>query len=137
MSAPDLRGERGFTLIELLVATLAGIVVSAATGAIVIASVHFSSNVSDRVDANQQARIAMDKISQALNSSCVATAVAPVVTGGTVNGAQSDDTHLYFYSSLSDTPTINPNLVEVSLSGTQLILTTSPWVIFSIAVRAC
>jgi type II secretory pathway pseudopilin PulG len=125
MSAPDLRGERGFTLIELLVATLAGIVVSAATGAIVITSVHFSSNFSDRVDANQQARVAMEKITQALNSSCVATAVPPVVTGGTTN---SDDTHVFFYSSLSDSPTIKPNLVEVSLSGGQLILTTSPWV---------
>jgi Tfp pilus assembly protein PilW len=124
VSAPDLRGERGFTLIELLVATLAGIVVSAATGAIVIASVHFSSNFSDRVDANQQARVAMEKITQALNSSCVATAVPPVVTGGTTN---SDDTHVFFYSSLSDSPTINPSLVEVSLTGGQLIMSTSAW----------
>jgi type II secretory pathway pseudopilin PulG len=132
MSAPDLRGERGFTLIELLVSTLAGIVVAAATGAIVVTSVHFSSNFSDRVDANQQARTAMEKITTALNSSCVATALPPLVTGGTINGAQSDDTHLYFYSSASsvspDGPTINPSLIEVSLSGGQLILSTSPWV---------
>jgi Tfp pilus assembly protein PilV len=132
MSAPDLRGERGFTLIELLVSTLAGIVVASATAAILVSSVHFSSTFSDRVDANQQARVAMEKITTALNSSCVATAVPPVVTGGTINGAQSDDTHLYFYSSLSsvspDAPTINPSLIEVSLSGGQLILSTSPWV---------
>jgi Tfp pilus assembly protein PilV len=132
MSAPDLRGEQGFTLIELLVATLAGIVVASATAAIVVASVHFSSNFSDRVDANQQARVAMEKITTALNSSCVATGLAPLVTGGTTNGAQSDDTHLYFYSSLGsvspDAATIQPSLVEVSLSGGQLIMTISPWV---------
>jgi Tfp pilus assembly protein PilV len=133
MSAPDLRGERGFTLIELLVSTLAGIVVASATAAILVSSVHFSSTFSDRVDANQQARVAMEKITTALNSSCVAAAVPPVVTGGTINGAQSDDTHLYFYSSLSsvsspDAPTIQPSLIEVSLSGGQLILSTSLWV---------
>ena len=73
MSAPDLRGERGFTLIELMVSTLAGIVVASATAAILVSSVHFSSNFSDRVDANQQARTAMEKITQGLvvRISCV------------------------------------------------------------------
>ncbi|HVC84313.1 MAG TPA: prepilin-type N-terminal cleavage/methylation domain-containing protein [Solirubrobacteraceae bacterium] len=119
-----LRDERGFTLIELLVASLAGIIVSMATGAIVIASVHFSSNFGNRVDSNQEGRVAMEKITQALNSSCVATGVTPLVgtpaptgmVGGVASG--SDASNLVFYSALSDSPTIEPNEVVVSLTGT-------------------
>jgi len=122
MTVPDLRGERGFTLIELMVAALSGLVVAAAMGAIVVASVHLRSNLGDRVDANQQARTAMEKITQALNSSCVATAVAPIV-----GGTNSDDTHLVFYNSLTDVPTIQPNLVTVALTGGQLTMSTATW----------
>jgi prepilin-type N-terminal cleavage/methylation domain-containing protein len=116
-----LRDERGFTLVELLVATLAGVVISAATGAIVVVSVHLSSNFSDRVDANSQGRVAMEKITQALNSSCVSASVPPVVSSGST---LSDDKNLYFYSSLSDSPTINPNEVKISLTGGSLIMYT-------------
>jgi Tfp pilus assembly protein PilW len=119
-----LRDERGFTLIELLVASLAGIIVAAATSAVVIASVHFSSNFGNRVDANQEGRVAMEKITQALSSSCVATGVTPLVgtpaptgmVGGAASGSDASDA--VFYSSLSDSPTIEPNEVEISLTGT-------------------
>ena len=66
-----LRDERGFTLVEVMVALAIGLVVSTATLAIVIVSVHLGSNYTDRVDANQQGRLAMERITQALNSSCV------------------------------------------------------------------
>jgi hypothetical protein len=119
-----VRDERGFTLIELLVASLAGIIVAAATTSIVVASVHFSSNFGNRVDSNQEGRVAMEKITQALNSSCVATGVTPLVgtpaptgmVGGVASG--SDASNVVFYSSLSDVPTIEPNEVEISLTGT-------------------
>lgn len=124
MSGPDLRGERGFTLIELLVSALAGIVVAAATGAIVITSVHFSSNFGDRVDANQQGRIAMEKITQALNSSCVSVAVPPVLATGAAPGSVSDANNAIFYSALSALPTINPNQLVVSYTGGSLVMYT-------------
>ena len=132
-----LRDERGFTLIELIVATMAGIIVAAATSAVVIASVHFSSNYTDRVDANQEGRVAMEKITQALNSSCVATGVTPLVgspaptgmVGGAASGSDASDA--VFYSSLSDSPTIGarddqPSLVEIYLSAQQLVETPTP-----------
>ena len=130
------RDERGFTLIELLIATLAGIIVATATSAIVVASVHFSSNLGNRVDANQEGRVAMEKITQALNSSCAATGVTPLVgapaptgmVGGAAGGSDANDA--IFYSRLSDLATIEPNEVEVSLTGTapsqQLIMSTYP-----------
>jgi prepilin-type N-terminal cleavage/methylation domain-containing protein len=120
MSRPDPRGESGFTLIELLVATVIGIVVSTATLAIVITSVHLSSNFNDRVDANQQGRTAMLRISQALNSSCVASGVAPILPAST-------GSDMWFYSLLSDAPTLNPNEVEISLTGGSLVMKTYAW----------
>jgi Tfp pilus assembly protein PilW len=128
MSAPDFRGERGLTLIELLVATLAGTVVAMAAGAIVIVSVHFSSNFADRVDANQQGRVAMEKITQALNSSCVSADVSPVLATG-VAGAVSDNSNAIFYSAplSSDKAAINPNQVKISLTGGSLIMYTYAW----------
>ena len=123
--------ERGFTLVELLVASAAGIVVTTAMGAIVITSVHFSSNYNDRVDANQEARTAMEKITQSLNSSCVAALVPPIMstgaTGPVGNPAISDGSHVWFYTAVApnvgvtDASTINPYLAEVYLSGNQLM----------------
>ena len=120
MTRLDLRSESGFTLIELMVALIIGIVVSTATLAIVITSVHLSSNYNDRVDANQQGRTAMLKIVQALNSSCVASAVAPILPA-------SDSNNVWFYSLLGDAPGLNPNKVEISLTGGSLVMTTYPY----------
>ncbi|MGD1049749.1 MAG: prepilin-type N-terminal cleavage/methylation domain-containing protein [Solirubrobacteraceae bacterium] len=116
-----LRPETGFTLIEMMVALLLGIIVSAATLAIVITSVHLSSNYNDRVDATQQGRVAMLKITQALESSCVAVGVAPIL-------AASDSNDVWFYSALSDSPTIAPNKLEISLTGGSLVMNTYAYV---------
>jgi len=114
----DLRSESGFTLVELMVAAVSGIIVSTATLAVVISSVHLSSNFGDRVDATQQGRTAMLKITQALGSSCVLASLPPVlpntVDSANTISATSDATHMWFYSSLNDDATITPNLVDVS-----------------------
>ena len=73
-----------------------------------IVSVHLSSNYTDRVDANQQGRLAMERITQALNSSCVTTNQAPVLAGST-------STKLMFYSATSDIPGTVPNEITISL----------------------
>jgi prepilin-type N-terminal cleavage/methylation domain-containing protein len=117
MNGLDLRSESGFTLIELMVATMIGLIVSGATLAIVIVSVEFSSNYSDRVDATQQGTIAMTKVTQALNSSCVSAALAPILPA-------SDANDVWFYSMLGDSPTIQPNKVEISLANGQLVMNT-------------
>jgi prepilin-type N-terminal cleavage/methylation domain-containing protein len=106
-----LRDERGFTLVEVMIALVIGLVVSSATLAIVIISVHLSSNYTDRVDANQQGRLAMEKITQALNSSCVTPNQPPVLSG-------SSSTSLTFYSALNDTPGPVPSLITVTTAGT-------------------
>ena len=127
----DLRSESGFTMAEMLVAAVSGIIVSTATLAIVISSVHLSNNFGDRVDATQQGRTAMLKITQALGSSCVLASLPPVlpntVDSANTITANSDATHLWFYSSLNDDATITPNLVDVSLTGGSLVMTTYPY----------
>jgi len=124
----NLRGERGFTLIELMVATFTGVIVSGATLAIVITSVHLTSNYTDRVDATQEGRTAMAKITQLLDSSCVAPALSAILpnAGDTNNtiSATSGDSALWFYSSLSDGPTVLPSLVEIHYTGSSLVMST-------------
>jgi prepilin-type N-terminal cleavage/methylation domain-containing protein len=132
-----LRQERGFTLIEMLVALIAGIIVSSAMGAIVITSVHFGSSTTDRVDANQEGRVAMEKITQQLDSACVANTAAPVISNGATgpvgNPAVSDGTHMWFYTAVApgqavtDTANINPSLVEIYVSNGSLVETAYPW----------
>src|SRR5579863_7800987 len=107
-----LRDERGFTLVEVMVALAIGLVVSTATLAIVIVSVHLSSNYTDRVDANQQGRLAMETITQALDSSCVTPDQAPVLAGSTA-------TNLMFYSTTSDVPGTVPDEITISLPVSQ------------------
>ena len=117
MNHLDIRSERGFTLIELMVATVFGIIVSTATLAIVISSVHLTSNDGDRVDATQEGREAMQRITQQLNASCVASGIAPILS-------TSDANDVWFYSALSDSPTIQPNEVEISYTNSSLVMNT-------------
>jgi prepilin-type N-terminal cleavage/methylation domain-containing protein len=126
MSRVDLRSESGFTLVELLVAMSLGLVVSTALMAMVIVSIHFSSQNQDRVDANQQGRLAMQRIVQALDSSCVAASTPPIVGSATNNG-----TSITFYSNTgSTTPdqsTVEPSEVTISLTGGALVMQTATW----------
>ena len=108
----QLRSERGFTLIEVMVALMIGVIVSGATLAIVIVSVHLGSNYTDRVDANQQGRLAMEKITQALNSSCVTPNQAPILVGST-------GTSMSFYSGQNDHPGAIPDEITISLASPQ------------------
>ena len=120
------RDERGFTLIELLVAMMMGVVVAGAAMAVLIISYSLSSQNNDRIDANQQGRLAMTRITQALNSSCVADSTPPVLVANVVGGA-SNSSQLTFYSSLTDTPAVIPNEVTIALTGGALMMYTYPY----------
>jgi Tfp pilus assembly protein PilW len=131
-----IRDEAGYSLTELLVAIIAGLVVSAAALAVLVSSVHLGQSDGERVDADQQGSVAMEKIVQALNSSCVeGQFVSPIVgaTGGTgLTGSTaipvSSANSLTFYSSLTDTPTITPNEINIELSNGSLVMSTYPFV---------
>ena len=107
-------------MIELLVSLIAGGIISTASLYTVIVSLHFSSNYQDRIDSNQQGRVAMVRVMQVLDSACVAAQVPPVVAGSTA-------TKLVVYSNQSDAATIEPNLVTIQLTGGALTMGTQAW----------
>lgn len=98
MTAPTLTGpptpqcaEHGFTLVEMLVAIASGMVVILATLSILDISISQSSRISERVDADQRGRVALEKLMLELHSSCIAFASNPVEPGST-------DTNIKFVS---------------------------------------
>jgi Tfp pilus assembly protein PilV len=93
MTAPPtpLRADHGFTLVEMLVAVVSGMVVILATLSVLDISISQSSRISERVDADQRGRLAMEKLMLELHSSCIAFAGNPVEPGST-------DTNIKFVS---------------------------------------
>jgi Tfp pilus assembly protein PilV len=78
--------QRGFTVVELLTTMLVGMVVLSALFGLVEVSFRSTAKVSDRTEANQQGRIAMDQMTQELGSQiCIKTsatsALAPLGYG--------------------------------------------------------
>ncbi|HEY6398895.1 MAG TPA: hypothetical protein VIX82_15715 [Solirubrobacteraceae bacterium] len=108
--APRFAAADGFTLIELLISMVGGIVLVLATFAAFDVSVRQSAAASDRVEATQAGRIAMEKVLQDLNSSCVWSTVPPVQAG-------SDGSHLFVLAAFSSTPLPSPVLHQVWLTA--------------------
>jgi Tfp pilus assembly protein PilW len=86
-----LRAEHGFTLVEMLVAMVTGMVVILATLSVLDISISQSSRISERVDADQHGRLALEKILLELHSSCIADPFTPVQS-------ESGETTLRFIS---------------------------------------
>jgi Tfp pilus assembly protein PilW len=102
------RSELGFTLVELLVAMAMGVIVIGATMAILTVSLHQSSLLTDRVQADQTSRTTMTKIVDALHSSCLAPGFTPVQKESTA----SKLIFVNAYSSLAAIPTATENAGE-------------------------
>jgi prepilin-type N-terminal cleavage/methylation domain-containing protein len=83
-----IHDERGFTLVEMLVAVVLGVIVMMALFAILDFSINQSGRIAEKVDADQQGRIAMEKLTLELHSSCVAALVTPVQAGSTDTAIQ-------------------------------------------------
>lgn len=114
-----ISGEDGFTLVELMVALAGGMVVLFAVTSFIMISLRHSTEVSARVDANQQARSALYLVMDELHSACVAPQIAPV-------GAGSDDTSLSFIHQRGSAVTPVPVLSKLTLNGGTLSQTDYP-----------
>jgi Tfp pilus assembly protein PilW len=78
-----LRSEAGFTLTELLVASFAGIVVLLAALAIMDRAFVVTKEATDRTDAQQRGRLAMDLMVQQLRSQVCLGGATSAITAGT------------------------------------------------------
>lgn len=117
--------ERGLALPELLVATAAGLVVMLGVTQMTISSLRQNSSIADRVDANQRGRTTLYQIIDDLHSSCIAPLTIPIRTA-TSGSWKSTDTSITFTHAVGSAVQPTPTLVNLTLSGTNLIETTYP-----------
>lgn len=108
-----LADERGATMVEVLVSTATGVVVLAGLTMVIVVTMHGNARVSARIDASQQGRLAMTKVMQQLHSACVAPKIAPIQ-------ATSSGTLLKFiHASPGEGNAVAPlpTMTEISLSA--------------------
>lgn len=95
-----LHSERGYTLVEMLVAITMGIVVFGALTMIIVVSQHQETQITDRVQADQIGRTALERIQDELHSSCVGGSEIPIQKpDSTLVGLEATNEHnLWFVS---------------------------------------
>lgn len=78
-----LRDESGTTLVELMVGLMMGMVVLSALTLVVVVVLHGSARVSARVEATQNGRVTLARITEELHSACIYPKLAPVKENST------------------------------------------------------
>jgi len=109
----SIEDERGTTLVELLVAISAGLVIFFGLTMLVLASMHNTTRVSNRVHTTQNARTAVQAIVAELHSACMTRFLAPIQEG-------SSGTTLRFIHAYGSSVSPTPILSVITLSGTTL-----------------
>jgi prepilin-type N-terminal cleavage/methylation domain-containing protein len=109
------RAQQGYTLIELLLSLVLGLIVASAAFAILDFSLHFTNRITDRIDATQLGRNAMDRITQELHSACMAAGITPIQSAITGVGS-SDDKNIVFESQFGSQPTLTPTLHRITFT---------------------
>ncbi len=106
--------ERGTTLIEVLVVSVSAIVVALALWAIQDLVVRQTGRVFARVDATQEARIAIETIENRMHSACVSEGVTPII-GGTTAAPQSTGSSVAFISRYGSAARVTPEKHVIAL----------------------
>jgi type II secretory pathway pseudopilin PulG len=109
-----LRSARGFTLVELLVAMASGIIVGGALLAVIAVAQHQTTQITDRVTADQTGRRVLERLQDELHSSCVGGSEIPIQKPeGTLTGLEAlNSRNLWFVTSYGDS---NENSGEAAL----------------------
>lgn len=94
MNAPALSDERGTTIIELVVGMAMGMIVLVGLSMTIIVVLHGTSRVDARVEATDNARTMVARITEELHSACISPQIAPVRSG-------SSGTELIFWRAAS------------------------------------
>ena len=120
--AARLRGEDGVTLTELLVSMLIGSSVIMMVFTLITLTTNGSARVTSRVEADQSARLAMNRVIDRLHSTCITTGTTPIEPG-------SSGTAVGFLYQTGDAVTLTPELHWISFSAGPATLTerSYPW----------
>jgi Flp pilus assembly pilin Flp len=116
------RDERGATMVEVLVSTATGLVVLSALTMVIVVSMHANARVSARADATQRARLVATKIMQQLHSACVAPKIAPIQPGSTGTSLN----FVYAPPSQGSAVAPMPTMTQISYSSGTLTQTSWP-----------
>jgi Tfp pilus assembly protein PilW len=124
LPAARLRSESGQTIVEMLTALAIGSIVLFGVVTVFTTALTNSAKVTDRVDAAQRARLALDRMQTVLNSQVCMTnpaASQPPVVPGT-----SDANQVTFFADLGD-ETFTPAQYRFAYSATAHTVTESYW----------
>jgi hypothetical protein len=103
---PDLHDESGTTLVELLVGMAMGMIVLLGLTMTIIVVLHGNARVDARVEATDNARVAVTRIMEELHSACVSPQIAPVREESTANSL------VFWHAASGENTAVEPHPVK-------------------------
>ena len=111
------RDESGTTLVELMVGLMMGMVILSALTLVIVVTLHGSARVSARVEATQNGRITLTKITEELHSACIYPKATPIEEGSTAT------TLRFVHAAGGEGGEVAPNPVRTEISLSEGTLT--------------
>lgn len=113
----DIRDERGTTLVELMVGLMMGMLILSALTTVIIVTIHGAARVSARVEATQNGRLALARVTEELHSSCVYPKLAPIKSQATKESTGTTLRFVHAANGQGQAAVPTPILSVLSLSG--------------------
>lgn len=110
MHVSALEDERGTTMVELLVGMAMGMIVLVGLTMTIIVVLHGTDRVDARVEATDNARVAVARVMEELHSACVSPQIAPVQEKSTGNSL------VFWHAAAGQTTAVEPIPVKSKIS---------------------
>jgi Tfp pilus assembly protein PilW len=123
MSLPDLKDERGTTMAELVVGMAMGSIVMIGLTWMIIATLHGNARVDARVEASDNARIAIAAITEELHSACISPQIAPIREKSSAN------TLVFWHAAAGQSTQVQPNPVKTTITYSSGTLTQTDYAV--------
>jgi hypothetical protein len=116
-NAPSLDDERGTTMVELLVGLAMGMIVLVGLTMTIIVVLHGTARVDARVEATDNARVVVTRITEELHSACISPQIAPIRMGST--GTEL----IFWHAAAGEASAVQPKPVKTRISYSNGTLT--------------